>query len=48
MHCMSCPSLPGCFSQGATHEEALCNITEAIDLYLEDVQAHGDPWPPAA
>ena len=30
-----CPSLPGCHSQGETLEEALGNIREAIELYLE-------------
>jgi predicted RNase H-like HicB family nuclease len=30
-----CPSLKSCWSQGATREEALKNIREAIDLYLE-------------
>ena len=29
------PSLPGCVSQGETKEEALANIKEAIELYLE-------------
>ena len=29
------PSLPGCISQGETMEEALKNIKEAIELYLE-------------
>lgn len=29
------PALPGCFSQGETKEEALRNIKEAIELYLE-------------
>lgn len=29
------PSLPGCISQGDTKEEALENIKEAIELYLE-------------
>jgi len=29
------PSLRGCWSQGQTREEALENIREAIDLYLE-------------
>jgi predicted RNase H-like HicB family nuclease len=29
------PSLKGCWSQGKTKEEALQNIREAIDLYLE-------------
>jgi predicted RNase H-like HicB family nuclease len=30
-----CPSLKSCWSQGKTREEALKNIREAIDLYLE-------------
>jgi len=29
------PSLPGCISEGDTREEALKNIREAIELYLE-------------
>ena len=32
------PSLPGCISEGDTREEALENIREAIDLYLETVE----------
>lgn len=32
------PSLPGCISEGDTREEALKNILEAIDLYLEPVE----------
>ena len=32
------PSLPGCISQGKTKEEALKNIKEAIELYLEVLQ----------
>jgi predicted RNase H-like HicB family nuclease len=31
------PSLPGCISEGETREEALKNIQEAIELYLEPV-----------
>ena len=30
-----CPSLKSCWSQGRTEEEALKNIREAIELYLE-------------
>jgi predicted RNase H-like HicB family nuclease len=30
-----CPALKGCHSQGETREEALQNIQEAIQLYLE-------------
>ncbi len=32
------PSLPGCISEGETVEEALRNIQEAIELYLEPVE----------
>ena len=31
------PSLPGCISEGETRAEALANIREAIELYLESV-----------
>lgn len=31
------PALPGCISQGETFEEALKNIKEAAELYLEDM-----------
>ena len=33
----SCPSLPGCFSQGDTADEALENIKEAIQACLESL-----------
>ena len=32
---VSCPGLPGCWSQGATEEEALANIQIAIREYVE-------------
>lgn len=32
------PSLPGCISEGDNKEEALSNIKEAIELYLEPVE----------
>jgi predicted RNase H-like HicB family nuclease len=32
------PTLPGCISEGDTREEALSNIREAIELYLEPVE----------
>lgn len=32
------PALPGCISEGNTKEEALHNIREAIELYLEPVE----------
>ena len=40
------PSLPGCISQGATRSEALANIREAIELYLESLSEHDEPIPP--
>ena len=30
-----CPDLPGCQTEGDTYEEALINIKDAIELYLE-------------
>lgn len=39
------PALPGCVSQGETREQALAMIREAIELYLESLEAHGDPVP---
>jgi predicted RNase H-like HicB family nuclease len=35
------PSLPGCISEGETVEDALTNVREAIELYLEPVE---DDW----
>ena len=32
------PTLPGCISEGETVEEAMQNIREAIELYLEPVE----------
>ena len=34
---VSCPSFPGCFSQGDTTEEALENIKEAIQACIESL-----------
>lgn len=39
------PLLPGCISEGDTREEALVNIKEAIELYLESLEADGEPIP---
>ena len=41
----SCPTLPGCHSQGRTRAEALANIREAIRGYLASMREHGDPLP---
>ena len=41
----SCPSLPGCHSQGKTDEEAITNIKEAIRGYIASMRRHGEPVP---
>jgi predicted RNase H-like HicB family nuclease len=41
----SCPALPGCHSEGDTLDESIANIREAITVYLESLQAHGEPLP---
>ena len=41
------PSLPGCFSEGNSRDEALSNIREAIELYLEPVEDDQDFNPQA-
>ena len=41
----SCPTLPGCHSQGRTRSEALANIQEAIRGYLASMREHGVPAP---
>lgn len=40
-----CPSLPGCISQGRTREEAIENVREAIELYIEALEDDGLPVP---
>jgi predicted RNase H-like HicB family nuclease len=40
-----CPALPGCHTQGETEEEAMANAAEAVDLYLESLAAHNEPFP---
>lgn len=39
------PDLPGCISQGETEAEALANIREAIEGYIEALKADGLPVP---
>ena len=41
----SCPNLPGCHSQGRTRDEALANMREALEGYLESMREHGVPLP---
>ncbi len=40
-----CPSLPGCFSQGDTKEEAIANIKEAIEVFIEALEEDNLPVP---
>lgn len=42
---VSCPALPGCYTQGNTIDEALENIKEAILLCLDDLQVQDQPIP---
>jgi predicted RNase H-like HicB family nuclease len=39
---VSCPALQGCYTEGATYDEAVENIKDAIRLHLEDRQAHNN------
>ena len=40
-----CPSLPGCITQGATREDAVSNIKEAIQEYIAALEEDGLPTP---
>lgn len=42
----TCPSLPGCVSEGRTRQEALTGIRDAIAGYVASLEKHGDPIPP--
>ena len=42
MFVVEVPSLPGCISQGKTREEALKNIQEAIEVYIESLKVHNE------
>lgn len=46
MFVAECPALPGCVSQGKTRAEAVRNITDAIQGYLESLKKHNEPIPP--
>ena len=41
------PSLPGCISEGDTYQEALKNIKEAIEGWIEVSEQFGDEIPPS-
>lgn len=38
-----CPELPGCVSAGRTEDEAMANVREAIELYLEPSPINLEP-----
>ena len=39
------PTLPGCISYGETLDEAIVNVREAVELYLESLREHNEPVP---
>ena len=39
------PELPGCMAHGDTQEEALANVKEAMQLWLDTAREFGDPIP---
>lgn len=41
----ACPALKGCHTWGHTCAEALANIREAIELYIEDLREAGETVP---
>ena len=41
----SCPTLPGCHSQGRSKQEAISNIREAMRGYIASMRKHGEPLP---
>ncbi len=42
------PALPGCISEGDTLDDAIANIKEAIDLYLEPIEDEVFDYPNAS
>jgi predicted RNase H-like HicB family nuclease len=42
----TCPTLPGCISEGDTRREALANIRDAVTGYVQSLRKHGEPAPP--
>ena len=39
------PDLPGCIATGATREETVYEMRQAIQFHIESLRAHGDPVP---
>jgi predicted RNase H-like HicB family nuclease len=44
----SVPAMPGCVSQGDNRDQAMANIRQAVELYVEDCKDAGDPIPTEA
>lgn len=44
-YCAYSPTLPGCFSNGRTIEEAKRGIREAVELHVASLREHGRPIP---
>jgi len=42
-----CPALPGCISEGKSRAEAIKNIEDAAQGYLESLKKHNEPIPPS-
>jgi predicted RNase H-like HicB family nuclease len=40
------PDLPGCMTDGETPEEALANVRDAIESWIDEARALGRPIPP--
>jgi predicted RNase H-like HicB family nuclease len=40
-----CPALKGCHTWGRTYDEALANVREAVELYVEDLRESGSRIP---
>ena len=39
------PELPGCMAHGNSQQEALTNVSDAMELWIETAQKFGDPVP---
>ena len=39
------PELPGCMAHGKDYDNALFNIKEAIELWIDTAKKYGDPIP---
>lgn len=45
LYVATCPSLPGCVSLGGARAEAVKNVAEAMQGYVESLDRHGEPVP---